>query len=88
MTSTYETPTDRQDSIDNVVECLGDIAQLAWKFPISSLMDDEHLPQEIEDDLEELARAAAVLVNEGPDILWAFAKAREIDDDVAAILDR
>jgi len=83
----YETPTDRQHSIDNIVECFGDIAELAWKFPIDSLMDDGHLPQEIENDLEKLAHAAAVLVNEGPDILWAFAKARGLADDVAAILD-
>ena len=60
MTSMYESPTDRQDSIDNVVECFGDIAELAWKFPISSLIDDEHLPREVKDELEKLAHAAAV----------------------------
>jgi hypothetical protein len=83
----YESPTDRPDSIDNVVECFGDIAELAGKFPIRSLVEDEHLPQEVKDDLEKLAQAAAVMVVEGPDILWAFAKVRGLADDVRAILD-
>jgi hypothetical protein len=44
------------------------------EFPISSLIE-EGLPQEVKDDLEKLAHASAVMINEGPDILWAFAKA-------------
>jgi hypothetical protein len=34
-----------QFSIDNVVECYGDLAELEWKFPVGSLIDDaSHLP--------------------------------------------
>jgi hypothetical protein len=104
MTSVYKSPDDRRFSIDNVVECYGDLAELEWKFPVGSLIGDaSHLPkgvlisslideadyppEEVIDGLESLARAAAILVNNGPDILWAFAKAAGISDEVTAILD-
>lgn len=104
MTSVYKSPDDRQFSIDNVVECYGDLAELEWKFPVGSLIDDagqlpkgvlisslidvaDHLPEEVIDGLESLAQAVAILVNNGPDILWAFAKAAGISDEVTAILD-
>ena len=88
MTSLYKSPDDRQFSIDNVVECYGDLAELEWKFPVGSLIDEaDHLPEEVIDGLESLAQAAAILVNNGPDILWAFAKAAGISDEVEAILD-
>ena len=88
MTSVYKSPDDRQFSIDNVVECYGDIAELEWKFPVGSLIDEaDDLPEEVIDGLESLAQAAAILVNDGPDILWAFAMAAGISDKVAAIRD-
>ena len=56
---------------------------------IGSLIDEaDDLPEEVIDGLESLAQAAAILVNDGPDILWAFAKAAGISDEVAAILDK
>jgi hypothetical protein len=88
MTSVYKSLDDRQFSIDNVVECFGDLSELEWKFPVGSLIGDaSDLPEEISDGLESLAQAAAILVNNGPDILWAFAKAAGISDEVRAILD-
>jgi|SRR5271163_2226725 len=105
MTSVYKSPDDRRFSIANVVECYGDLAELEWKFPVGSLIDDashlpkgvlisslideaDDLPEEVIDGLESLAQAAAILVNNGPDILWAFAKAAGISDEVTAILDK
>jgi hypothetical protein len=105
MTSVYKSSDDRRFSIDNVVECYGDLAELEWKFPVGSLIDDashlpkgvlisslideaDHPPEEVIDGLESLAQAAAILVNNGPDILWAFAKAAGISDEVTAILDK
>jgi hypothetical protein len=91
--------------LNNVVECYGDLAELEWKFPVGSLIDDDashlpegvlisslideadHLPEEVIDGLESLAQAARIVVNNGPDILWAFAKAAGISDEVRAILD-
>src|SRR4051812_33034762 len=99
MKSVFKSSEDRQCSIDNVAECYGDIAELEWKFPVGSLIDDashlpqgilisslidaaDHLPEEVIDGLESLAQAAAILINNGPDILWAFAKAAGISDEV------
>lgn len=82
MTITNESDTDRERFVGDIVECLGDIEQLQWKFPISSLMDHDDLSQEIQDSLDRLVEAAAVMRNEGPNILWAFAAATDLADDV------
>lgn len=67
---------------------IDDASHLPQGVLISSLIDvADHLPEEVIDGLESLAQAAAILVINGPDILWAFAKAAGISDEVRAILD-
>ena len=44
---------DRDEDVDNVVECVGNMAELEWKFPIGSLIDN-NLPQEVRAGLEKL----------------------------------
>jgi hypothetical protein len=39
MTTLYESPTHRQDDIDCVVQCLGEIVDLQCGFPDGSLDD-------------------------------------------------
>jgi hypothetical protein len=88
MTSIDESWSDRDMDAENVVECIEDLAELGWKFPVGQIIDSaQNLPQEIRNGLEELQRACAVLVCDGPDILWAFAKAMEITDDVGQRLE-
>ncbi len=75
--------------MDNVVECIGDLAELQWNFPIGALLDSaQGLPQEVIDGLEKLQQAVGMLVSDGPDILWAFAKAMEITDKVGQRLEK
>jgi hypothetical protein len=67
---------------------IDDASHLPKGVLISSLIDvEDHLPEEVIDGLESLARAADILVNNGPDILWAFANAAGISDEVGAVLD-
>jgi hypothetical protein len=87
MTTFYESLTARQEDIDNVIECFGDITELAWKFPINALAEDGRHPEEVEEGIRRLSAAYAVMVSEGPRILWAFVNARELTDDVEAMLD-
>ena len=88
MTSIYESHFDRDEDVDNVVECIEDLAELEWKFRIGTIMDSaQNLPQEVRDGLEKLQRAVGMSVSDGPNILWAFAKAMEITDEVAQRLD-
>lgn len=87
MTTMNESDPDRERIVGDAVECLGDIEQLQWKFPITSLMDHEHIPQEVQDGLDRLAEAAAVMRHEGPAILWAFAEATGLADDVRALVE-
>ena len=89
MTSIYESHIDRDEDVDNVVECIEDLAELEWKFPIGTIMDSaQNLPQEVRDGLEKLQQAVGMLVFDGPDILWAFAKAMEITDKVGQRLEK
>ena len=70
---------DRDEHVDKVVECIGDLVELEWKFPIGSIIDN-NLPQEVRDGLEKLQAAVGMLVFEGPGILWAFVKAMGITE--------
>jgi hypothetical protein len=88
MTSIYESHIDRDEDVDNVVECIEDLAELEWKFPIDTIMDSaQNLPQEVRDGLEKLQQAVGMLVSDGPNILWAFAKAMDITDKVGQRLE-
>ena len=89
MTSIYESHIDRDEDVDNVVECIEDLAELEWKFPIGTIMDSaQNLPQEVRDGLEKLQQAVGMLVSDGPDLLWAFAKAMGITDKVGPRLEQ
>ena len=87
MTTDYRPPIDRDEDVDNVVECIGDLAELEWKFPIGSLIDN-NLPQEVRAGLEKLQQAVGMLVLDGPGILWAFAKVMGITDQVGQRLEK
>ena len=81
-------PVDRNENVDNVVECIEDLAELEWKFPIGTIMDSaQHLSQDVQDGLEKLNAAVCVMCNEGPDILWAFVRAMGIADQVGPRLE-
>jgi hypothetical protein len=87
MTTQSEHPTDYEQTLDDAQECLGDIAELAWKFPISSMIDyarQSGLPEAIIARLEDIAEAAAKLVHHAPDAIWDFAKAAGMTDELTA----
>jgi hypothetical protein len=84
MTTIYESPTERQDDIDNVARCLGMIVDINCDFPDEHL-DYSHFPQKVQDDLEELLRVTGWLVYEGAATLWEYAKIRGLADDIATM---
>ena len=87
MTTQSEHPTDYEQTLDDAQECLGDIAELAWKFPISSMIDyarQNGLPEAIIARLEDMVEAAAKLVHRAPDAIWDFAKAAGMTDELTA----
>ena len=75
--------------MDNVVECIGDLAELRWKFPIGALIDSARdVPQEVIDGLETLQEITGFLCYDAPDLLWAFVKAMGIADAVGQRLEK
>jgi hypothetical protein len=88
MTTDYTPPIDRDEDVDNVVECIEDLAELEWKFPVGAIMDSADLPQEVRDGLKKLNEVAGFLCYEAPGLLWEFVKAKGIADEVGARLER
>ena len=87
MTTQSEHPADYEQTLDDAQECLGDIAELEWKFPISSMIDyarQNGVPEAIIACLEDMAEAAAKLVLHAPDAIWDFAKAADMTDELTA----
>ena len=87
MSIPHHTPTEREDAWSNVDECLRDIDHLTYGFPTGDMLGYAHkngLGQEVIEGLEKLGAAASVLAYEGPDVIWEFAKAAGMADELAA----
>jgi hypothetical protein len=75
MSQTHHT-ADYEQALSDAEECLGDIEELEWKFPIGAMIDyasKNSLSVAVIERLERIQRAAAVLCNDGPDAIWGFA---------------
>jgi hypothetical protein len=86
MTTVYESPVDRQDDIEKVVQCLGALVNLQFDFP-NERLDDDHVPREVQDGLEKLQQAKCSLIVDGAAILWDYAKDKGLADDVAKVVE-
>ena len=86
MTAIYESPLDRQDDIDAVVQCLATLVNLQFEFPTGGL-DDVRVPQEVQDGLEKLQQILIALLCDGSAILWEYAKAKGLAEDIAKIVE-
>ena len=79
MSQTPEEPdhtADYAQALSDAEECLGDIEELEWKFPIGAIIDyarENSLSVAVIERLASMQRAAAVLCNDGPDAIWGFA---------------
>jgi len=75
MSQTPEEPdhtADYAQALSDAEECLGDIAELGWKFPVGTMIDyarQNGLSAAVIERLERIQRAAAVLCNDGPDAI-------------------
>jgi hypothetical protein len=87
MSIPHHTRTEREDAWSNVDECLRDIDHVANGLPTGDMIDyagKNGLGQEVIDGLERLGAAAGVLVYEGPEVIWDFAKAAGMTDELVA----
>jgi len=90
MSQTPEEPdhtADYAQALSDAEECLGDIEELEWKFPISTMIDyarENGLSAAVIERLERIQRAAAVLCNDGPDAIWGFANDAGMADTLVA----
>ena len=76
-----------EHALSDAEECLGDIEELEWKFPISTMIDyarENGLSAAVIERLERIQRAAAVLCNDGPDAVWDFANDAGMTDTLLA----
>ena len=74
-------------ALSDAAECLGDIEELEWKFPIGTMIDyarENGLPVAVIERLDRIQRAAAVLCNDGPDAIWGFANDAGMTDTLVA----
>ena len=79
--------SEREDAWSNVDECLRDFDHVAHGLPTGDMIDyasKNGLGQEVIDGLEKLGAAASVLAYEGPDVIWKFAKAAGMTDELVA----
>lgn len=60
---------DYEQALSDAEECLGDIEELGWKFPIGAMIDYARENGLAVKRLERMQRAAAVLCNDGPDAI-------------------
>ena len=78
---------DYEQSLGDAEECLDDIEELEWKFPIGAMIDyarENGLSAAVIERLERIQRAAAVLCNDGPDAIWGFANDAGMTDTLVA----
>jgi hypothetical protein len=78
---------DYEQALSDAEECLGDIEELEWKFPIGAMIDyasEKGLSVAVIERLERLRRAAAVLCSDGPDAIWGFANDAGMTDTLVA----
>jgi len=76
-----------EQALSDAAEYLGDIEELKWKFPISTMIDyarENGLSVAVIERLERIQRAAAVLCNDGPDAIWGFANDAGMTDTLVA----
>ena len=76
-----------EQALSDAAECLGDIEELEWKFPISTMIDyarENGLSVAVIERLARIQRAAAVLCNDGPDAIWGFANDAGMTDTLVA----
>ena len=90
MSPTAEEPdhtADYEQALSDAEECLGDIAELGWKFPVGAMIDyacENGLSVAVIERLERIQLAAAVLCNDGPDAIWDFANDAGMTDTLLA----
>ena len=90
MSLTPEEPdhtADYEQGLSDAEECLGDIEELEWKFPIGAMIDyarNNGLSVAVIERLERIQRAAAVLCGDGPDAIWGFANDAGMTDTLVA----
>ena len=80
-------PDDYDETLDNADECLEDLEELEWKFPIGVLFayaQRAGLPPEILEALAAVETAAGILRGEGADAVWAFAHAAGMTEELRA----
>ena len=78
---------DYEQALSDAEECLGDIAELGWKFPVGAMIDyarENGLSVAVIERLVRIQRAAAVLCNDGPDAIWGFANDAGMTDTLVA----
>ena len=70
-----------------MIRCLSQIDEIQFDFP-DEFLDDRHAPQEVQDGLEKLQQITWSLVYDGPKILWEYAKARGLAEDIATMYEK
>jgi hypothetical protein len=78
---------DYEQSLGDAEECLDDIEELEWKFPIGAIIDyarENGLSVAVIERLERTQRAAAVPCSDGPDAIWGFANDAGMTDPLLA----
>jgi hypothetical protein len=62
---------DYKQALSHAEECLGDIEELEWKFPIGAIIDyaRENGLSAVIERVERIQRAATVLCSDGPDAI-------------------
>jgi hypothetical protein len=78
---------DYEQALSDAEECLGDMEELEWKFPIGAMIDyasKNSLSVVVIERLERIQRAAALLCNDGPDAIWGFANDADMTDTLVA----
>src|SRR6185436_5039012 len=90
MSQTSEEPdhtADYEQALSDAEECLGDIEELEWKFPIGALIgyaSENGLSVAVIEHLERIQRAAAILCSDGPHAIWGFANDAGMTDKLVA----
>ena len=78
---------DYEQALSDAEECLADMEELEWKFPIGAMIDyarENGLSVIVIERLERVQRAAAVLCNDGLDAIWGFANDAGMTDTLVA----
>jgi hypothetical protein len=78
---------DYEQALSDAEECLGEMEELEWKFPIGAMIDyarNNGLSVAVIERLEHIQRAATLLCTDGPDAIWGFANDADMTDTLVA----